>query len=124
LQTRWINKDVDLERLSKRIEEFYQSKGFEVLVEHPKDAFKVVGMLRIGEKSRFSYVSISGNPNDFKVEFSGGQMGRTRFFVPLITMFGGGFLILDRLRAQEFYDKLETEFWVFVERAVDEATKS
>ena len=120
LQTRWLNKNVDLEGLSKRIEEFYKSKGFEVLVEGSKDAFRVVGVLRVGDKLRSSYVGINGNPNDFTVEFSGGQMGRfSQFLSPLITMFGGGVLILERLRSQEFYEKLETEFWAFVEHVVD-----
>jgi len=35
-------------------------------------------------------------------------------------MFGGGALILERLQSQEFYDKLETEFWAVVENAVDQ----
>jgi hypothetical protein len=34
-------------------------------------------------------------------------------------MFGGGVFLLEKLRTHEFYEKLETEFWVFVEHAVD-----
>lgn len=125
LQIRWTNKNVDLDNLSKHVEEFYKGKGFEALVERSKDAFKVVAVMRIGDKLRSSYVSINGNPNDFTVEFSGSQTGRfSQFLTPLITMFGGGVLILDRLRSQEFYEKLETEFWLFIEHEVDRAGQS
>ena len=125
LQIRWTNKNVDLDNLSKHVEEFYKGKGFEALVERSKDAFKVVGVMRIGDKLRSSYVSINGNPHDFTVEFSGSQTGRfSQFLTPLITMFGGGVLILDRLRSQEFYEKLETEFWLFIEHEVDRAGQS
>jgi hypothetical protein len=120
-----LNKKVDLKTLSERIGNFYKGKGFEVLVEGSQGAFKVVGVLRVGDKPRSSYVSINGNPNDFTVEFFGGQMGRfSQFLSPLITMFGGGVLVLDRLRSQEFYERLETEFWVFMERAVDQTAAS
>jgi hypothetical protein len=120
-----LNKSVDLEGLSKHVEEFYRGKGFEVVVEGSKDSFKVVGTLRVRDKLRSSYVSIKGNPDDFTVEFFGSQMGRfSQFVTPLITMFGGGVLILERLRSQEFYEKLETEFWVLVEHVVDQAAAS
>jgi hypothetical protein len=35
-------------------------------------------------------------------------------------MFGGGIFILDRLKSQEFYERLETEFWAFVENVVEQ----
>jgi len=122
LQTRWLNKNVDLEGLSRRIEGFYKARGFDTLVEGSKDASRVAGVLRVGDRLRSSYVSINGNPDDFTVEFSGSQTGRfSQFLTPLITMFGGGVLILERLRSQEFYEKLETEFWAFLEHAVDQS---
>jgi hypothetical protein len=114
-----------LRGLSKRIEEFFKSKGFEVLVEGSEGDFKVVGVLRVGDKLQSSYASINGNPNDFTVEFSGAQNSRfSQLLTPLITMFGGGILILKRLQSQEFYEKLETEFWAFVEHAVDQTVVS
>jgi len=121
LQSRWVNRNVDLAGLSKRIEEFFKSKAFEVLVEGSKEEFRVMGVLRVGDRLRSSFVSINGNPNDFIVGFSGDQRSRlSQFLTPLITMFGGGFLILERLQSQEFYDRLETEFWAVVENAVNQ----
>ena len=109
-----------MESLSRHVEEFYKSQGFEVLVERSKDALKVIGVIRVGDKLRSSYVTINGSPNDFTVEFSGSHLDRlSQFLAPLVTMFGGGVFLLEKLRAHEFYEKLETEFWVFVERAVD-----
>ena len=121
MRSRWVNRNVDLAGLSKRIEEFFKSKAFEVLVEGSKEEFKVIGVLRVGDRPRSSFVSINGNPKDFIVGFSGDQRSRlSQFLTPLITMFGGGALILERLQSQEFYDKLETEFWAVVENAVDQ----
>jgi hypothetical protein len=111
--------------LTKCIGEFFKSKGFEVLVEGSEGDFKVVSVLRAGDKLQSCYASIKGIPNDFAVEFSGAPNSRfSQFLAPLITMFGGGIFVLKRLQSQEFYEKLEAEFWAFVEHAVDQTATS
>jgi hypothetical protein len=114
-----------LKDLSECIEEFFESKGFETLVEGLEGNFKVIGVMRVGDKSQSFYASIKGSSSDFTVEFSGAQNSRfSQFLTPLITMFGGGILILKKLQSQEFYEKLETEFWAFVEHKVDQTSAS
>ena len=121
MQTRWVNRNVALNVLSKRIEDFYKRKGFETSVDHLEDTYKIVAALRIDDKLRTSYVSVKGNSNDFTVEFLGGRSGRfSLLLAPLATMFGGGIFILDRLKSQDFYERLETEFWAFVENVVEQ----
>jgi hypothetical protein len=112
---------VDLGKLSERAEEFFKNKGFQTLVEHSKDACKIVASLRVGDKVRSCYVTISGGSNDFMVDFVGGSGGRLSLLMSaqLVTLFGGGVFWLDRLRAQEFYEKLERDFWIFAEHAVE-----
>jgi hypothetical protein len=95
------------------------------MVEKSQDKYNVVGVSRIDGKMRSSYVTISQEADGFVVEFIGEKGGR---FLPwldsLATMFGGGVLVLERLKSREFYEALETEFWAFMEDAVDQSSFS
>jgi len=125
MQCRWVGKKVDLHSLSKRIGEFYEHRGFKTTIEHSKDTYKVIGVSRIDGKLRMSSVNIRGNPDDFTVEFSGSEGGRFSILLgPLVTLFGGGVFVLERLKSQEFYEGLEKDFWISVEQAVEQLTVS
>jgi hypothetical protein len=125
MRTKWVRRNVDFEALSKRIVDFFKKKGFETMVEKSQDKYNVVGVSRIDGKMRSSYVTISQEADGFVVEFIGEKGGR---FLPwldsLATMFGGGVLVLERLKSREFYEALETEFWAFMEDAVDQSSFS
>mgnify|MGYP001117268651 CR=1 FL=1 len=125
MQHRWVGKKVDLDTLSKRIGEFYEHKGFKTTIESSKDGYKVIGVLRVGDKLRMSSANIRGNPNDFTVEFSDNKGGGFSILLgPFVTLLGGGVFVLDRLRSREFYEKLEGDFWISVEQAVEQLTVS
>lgn len=119
MEYRWVGKTVDLQELSKRVEEFYKSKGFETKLEYSDGFYKVNSVLRIENKLRISSARIHGSPNDFVVEFLSGKGERfSNMLVHWAAMFGGGVFMLDGLRSQEFYERLERDFWIFVEKAV------
>jgi hypothetical protein len=65
-------------------------------------------------------VSVTGVPDDFTVDFASEKESRLSLLAgPLATMFGGGVFVLDRLKRREFYEKLEADFWFFVETIVE-----
>jgi hypothetical protein len=125
MKKRWNNKNVDLDALSKRVEEFYLNQGLQMTVEHAQDIYFMNGIKRVEKKTLVFSVKINGSSNDFSIEFSGSRTGRgIVLFSPLVTMFGGGALILDRLKVEGFYEALERDFWTFVEEAVERSEVS
>jgi hypothetical protein len=125
MQTKWVKKNVDFEVLSRRIADFFKNKGFETIVEESQGKYKIVGALRVGERMRSSYVTISQDADGFVVGFIGGKGGGfMQFLTPLATMFGAGVFVLDSLKSKEFYVALETEFWAFMDEAVDRSCVS
>jgi hypothetical protein len=120
MQTRWIDKGVDLEKLGESVTQFFKDRGFETVVDHVQSAYKIVGSMRVGDALRMIQVSVTGVPDDFRVDFASEKESRLSLLAgPLATMFGGGVFVLDRLRRREFYEKLEADFWFFVETIVE-----
>jgi hypothetical protein len=125
LQTRWVNRNVDLEALIKRVEEFFKSKGFDTVVEGSQHKYKVAGSMRVDDKPRSFYAIAETNKEGLTVEFWPSNEGRVLPLLgPLISMFGGGVFMLDRYRSAEFYKRLEAEFWAFMENAVEHCSVS
>jgi hypothetical protein len=124
MKARWVDKNVDLEQLSRRLEQFFKDQGFETTIERCKAGCTISGHLRVGRQFRSFLVSITGSPKDLTVEFLAEKEGRLSLLAgPLITMFGGGVFMLDRLKRREFYEKLESGFWLFTEELVDYLAK-
>lgn len=80
------------------------------------DQKKIVGVLRHAEGRKRVIVAIAGKPDDLTVDFIAGEtaqlVGR---FASLVTYFGAGALELQSLKEKEYYQKLEDEFWKYLE---------
>lgn len=64
-------------------------------------------------------VKIIGDSNDFVVELLAGKRMRSSVrFGFLTTIFGGGNFLLQALKSQEALEKLEKEFWVYIEETI------
>lgn len=123
MSKRWVGRNLDLGSLSRYIEDFLEDKGFETGKRELSGGYIVEG---VSWQQRDLLVKvvvrISGNPNDFSVELGGDEGTHTRLynvFGPLMTLFGGGFLLSRNLKKREILDRLEREFFVFVEEKVD-----
>ena len=125
MQTRWVGKNVDLEELSRHVSQFLKDEGFEIAVENAENSHRIMGFLRVGDKKRGVWINVSGAPNDVLVDFLSNKEGKLSLLAgPLVTMFGGGVFVLDRLKRQEFYEKLEAEFWLFLEEIIEHPTST
>jgi hypothetical protein len=125
LQTRWVGKDVNLEEISEHVFKFLKGKGFESVLENAGNTRKITGFLRVGEKKFSVSINIFGSPDDVTVDFSSEKESRLSVLAgPLVTMFGGGVFVLDRLKRQDFYEKLEVEFWLFLEEFIERPTST
>ncbi|MEM2146419.1 MAG: hypothetical protein QW279_13740, partial [Candidatus Jordarchaeaceae archaeon] len=70
-------------------------------------------------------VKILGKPNDFSVEISAcNEMPNALSLFPLLEKLGLGFLILKKVRSEELLNKLESEFWVFLNNIIEKLSGS
>jgi len=120
MKERWIGRDVDLNLLSQRIQRFLEAKNFLTRLDKPgENEIEIFAMPSDRGEGKVVAIKVYGGSNDFAVEFVGGQDSRTlRLFGPILTFFGGGFLLLPHLKLREFFEKLEGEFWPFLEESV------
>ncbi|MEM2292129.1 MAG: hypothetical protein QXX41_02540 [Nitrososphaerota archaeon] len=118
MRDRWIGMNIDLNAFVEGVKKFFEEKKFIVDVEKGKNNYRIVASPR-----KRSYmldeieVIIRGEPNDFMVEF-GTVTERTRSYTKLgiLTQFlGGGFFLMMGTRSREEIEKLESDFWNFVD---------
>jgi len=118
MRYRWVGKAIDLDALGMSLEGFLAEKGFLTNRECQKNAQIILATTREKEKVMTVCVRILRGFNDFEVEFS---FGRGKSFANkglLATLLGFGFLVKRGLDDQEYFEKLEKDFWVFANRRV------
>jgi hypothetical protein len=124
MQMRRTGKNIELKLLSKYIEDFFKDRGFKIRKDVSAEGYLILGRhqrdLRIyGEVS----VRVIGNQDDFVIEFLTSKHASSAVKLGSITsIFGGGSLILWGLKSQEALEKLEKEFWVYIEEAITRLT--
>jgi len=120
MQKRWVRKNVDLVLLIEYVESFFKNKGFKTSKDGLTSGFTITAK----PQERTSIlepviIGVSGTSDDFLIEFStSGRSRSTVRFGFVATMFGGGSLILRGLKSQEALEKLEKDFWIYVEEAI------
>jgi len=114
---RWSGRSVDLSLLCDGIVRFFEGKGLKVVKDSLENGFQVTVMpKRVLNLREEIIVTVTGNPNDFEVKFVAGDKSRSLRNLGYVTSsFGGGFFLLEGLKSLEAIERLEREFWIFVE---------
>ena len=125
-QKRWTAKDANLDLLTEKIESFFKSKGFKTRKNVSPKGYKISTVPKhVRDVKAGIKVTILGRAHDFMVELSVGETSRFSTLLGLSTIpFGGGTLVLRGLKLQEALEKLEKEFWVYVEETIPYVTGS
>lgn len=125
IRSRWIGKNIDLALLTRRIEDFFKRNDFETKRDESKESYKILAMPRHAHIYENAEVKISGDPNDFVIEFSAGKKARSSMMLGLLTsIIGGGSIFLKNIKTLETLEKLEKEFWICVEDLVTQLVDS
>jgi len=126
MQKRWTQKNVDLNKLAGYAEDFFKDKGFATRkYESMREHTILWAPPRDKNMSNATKVRISGNPNDFVIEITAMERSRRPMLLGLLTKsIGGGYLILQDLKLREALEKIESEFWVFIEDKIANLTDS
>lgn len=127
MQRSWTKKNVDLTLLTARIGDFFKEKDFEAIKGEIPTGYQILAedspYFRI---QGYVNVTIEGKPEDFTMKLDhSGKKGKHSWFSPfLLGMFGGGHLLLQQLKSEEAWTKLEKQFWKHVENVVLQLTNS
>lgn len=120
LKYRWIGRNVDIDQLVEAIIVFLKGKKFKIRRDDLESSSRVLGIHRTPEgEIRRVAVTISGSPQDLIVELKvGDDPSLLLKFSSMISLFGGGLLLVKKRKIADFYQKLEDEFWRYVERRI------
>lgn len=128
MQVQWIGKNVDLALLSEQIEEFFKRKSFVIRRDKRADECRLLAIPpKHSPHDLHESISLKilGNPNDFVVEFGGSEQSHSRIMLGFLsTMIGGGGFLLRDLKSKEILEKLEKEFWAYMEHTVTQLIDS
>jgi len=120
MEDQWVNKNVDLSVLNNRLVQFFEKRNFVTSQESSEEKCDIVARpRRFHDILEEIHVHVSGQPDNFKVRFDAGShsSGLVRLGI-LTTVFGGGRLTLKGLKSQEALEKLEREFWIYLDRVI------
>lgn len=108
-----MGKNVDLKLLSEQVIGFFEKKYFKTKSNTLKTGFAIYAVTENNDEPGV-VVRIHGSSNDFMVEFSASEPRGSKLGLILSFLGGGGFL-LRSLESQERLEKLEREFWAFLD---------
>lgn len=119
MKYRWLNKNIDISSIEDAAKAFLELKGFKTFVAEDRHLKKIVGVARNEEGPKKVIVSIEGSSIDFAVDFLASETSQLMSrFSPVLNFLGGGALTLRGLKQKEFYEKIENEFWTYLEEFI------
>jgi len=121
METTFVGRNVDLSLLGEWLDRFFKNREFKVAVNKGARGYTVTAApTYVHEIVGNIHVSVSGEPNDFVVKFiAGTRSGLYKKFGLLTSLFGGGVLLMRGMKSEEAEEKVERDFWVYVEEKID-----
>ena len=111
--------------MSELVENFFAKKGFRTRREMVAKEYRIVSKpTHVHEIIGVTTVLISGDPKDFTIKFfSGSRSDAYIKFGRLTSLVGGGTLFLRGLKSQENEERLERNFWIYIEGMMNSLLK-
>ena len=128
MRCRWTRKSVGVEALVSIVESFFADRGFTKISGSSGNKGKQVMRFgtREGDTVRSVEVSVCDIPDGFEIEFATDQSAETLAKMGVFTtLYGVGVFINGKLRHlnPRFYERLEADFWDFVESRINNVEK-
>ena len=121
MKSRWKEKNVEIEFLVDRISSFFLGKDFSKKKESiERDTARVLTYTFEGEgRPVVASVIVRGSPNDFEIEFVVDRKAETVARLGILsTLFGSGFYLRGRLENFAHVERLEGDFWDYVNEEI------
>jgi len=125
VDSHYVDKEIDLSLLSELAENFFAKRGFRTRREMVAKEYRIVSKpTHVHEIIGVTTVLISGDPKDFTIKFfSGSRSDAYIKFGRLTSLLGGGTLFLRGLKSQENEERLERNFWIYIEGMMNSLLK-
>jgi len=111
-------KNVDFSVLADKIRDFFEEKGFKAIIKN--DASRVFISVELEgltlKERKVADVILESNADDSVTVVFGSDVNSAPVRMsPFLSLFGGGFLTLKSLKYSEMLERLEKDFWDFVD---------
>ena len=123
MQKRWRGKNVNLDQLSDCVEDFFRDRSLSPRRTETEDEHTVSWLPgHTGARLKEPVTAkITGKPDDFTIDLKASELTKNSIRIGVLTKpFGGGYLLLKALKLKEELERLENEFWIFVEEKIDQ----
>jgi hypothetical protein len=119
LRTEWLEKHIEPSRLCGPIESFFEKMGFSSKETFAKDKHHIEVFLSEFGSGLFAVVEVYGDQNRIVVDFlpwgKDERKARMALSFSILTMLGGGILVQQDLKRRELMEKVESQFWAFLD---------
>jgi len=121
LKSEWKTVSVDLSVLTEKIVEFFSSRDFTVLVDKSEKGFRCTIIPKIHHKILDKItVNVCKTAENLTVEFTAENLSHSLVrYGNLLSLFGGGVIFLKGLKSKEELEKLEEDFWWYVDQLIN-----
>ncbi len=127
MQKRWRGKNVDLDQLGDCVEDFFRSRSPSPTKAVTASEYTILWLPRHAGAQLKEPVTakITGKPDDFTIDLKASELTTSSIRIGMLTKpFGGGYFLLKTVKLREELERLENEFWIFVEEKIDHLTGS
>lgn len=121
MKDRFVGRNIDLQLLVEQLILFFGKRKFTVVERKVEDGWEIIASPPPRDKivDRIT-VSVTGDGEDFTVKFISGSHSRTYKWAGHLTLlFGGGLLFSKGFESELALERLEREFWVYVDDTIE-----
>ena len=127
MQRSWTGLNVNLDSLSDSVEDFFRNRGLSPQLTETADERTIIcylGPMGIRINDPMS-VRIIGKSSDFTIDVEASELMDRSIHVGILTkLFGGGYFLLRAVKLREELEKLEKEFWIYIEEKIAQLAES
>ena len=126
MQRRWTGKNVDLDLLSDCVEDFFKSRSFVTKRTESQGEHTILWQSeRTARTQEAMSVKVVGYSDDFTIELKASELTNRSVRLGMLTKpIGGGYFLLKSLKLREALERIEKEFWIYMEDKVAELAGS
>jgi hypothetical protein len=123
LQKFW-NTNIDLESLTNKILEYLVEKDFEIVKVRTPDGYQIIASNSpFFEMTGYVTIILKGTNHGCTVAVESScseKINKVSSSLMLMTLFGGGYFLLRKLKSREAWIIFEKEFWKYIDKAIQD----
>lgn len=121
MKVQWSGKHVELKHLCKHIENFFETKKFQILTEESSSKTSILATKKHNNTPLTIVVTVKGQPNDFVVDIECKSIsGSLQIYGQFLTTMGLGPLLFKKMKLLELYKEVEKDFLVYLDKTVSD----